>query len=257
MIARRYAVAAALFGALLTVPAAAQDGERVRVALGPQLTPSYPGADGVSLRPFIDVFRAKGDEPFVFEAADENFSIPLLTLDKLQFGPAIGFEGKRSRRDTDGMLPEVGFTVELGGFVQYALSDSLRLRGEVRQGVGGHHGLIANIGADYIARRGDDWLFSIGPRVTLTNDRYNRAFFAVAPGHAATGWPAYDAQGGLEAVGVTAGYLRQFGEHWGVYGYAKYDRLVGDAANSPVVARYGSKSQPSAGIALTYSFRRR
>jgi outer membrane protein len=257
MIARRHAVVAALLGSLWTVPAAAQDGERVRVALGPQLTPSYPGADGVSLRPFGDLSRAKGDEPFVFEAADDSFSVTLLTLDKLQIGPAIGFEGNRSGRDTDGALPGVGFTVEVGGFAQYDLGDSLRLRGEVRQGVGGHHGLVANIGADYVARRGDDWLFSIGPRVTLTNDRYNRAFFGVAPGQATSGLPAYDARGGVEAVGVTAGYLRQFGAHWGVYGYAKYDRLVGDAAGSPVVARYGSKDQPSVGLALTYSFRRR
>ena len=61
----------------------------------------------------------------------------------------------------------------------------------------------------------------------------------------------------VQAAGVVASYSRQLTPTWGVYGYAKYDRLVGDAADSPVVARYGSRSQPSAGLALTYTFTRR
>ena len=230
---------------------------RYRVALGPQMTPRYPGADGARLSPFVDVARAKGDEVFAFEAADESFGIPVLTTNGFAFGPAANLQGKRRSRDVGGVLDEVGFTVELGGFVQYALTPAVRLRAEVRQGIGGHEGLVANVGADYVARRGDDWLFSVGPRVTLANARYNRAYFGISPAAAArSGLPVYDPGGGIEAVGATAGYIKQFTPRWGVYGYAKYDRLVGDPADSPVVARYGSRDQLSGGIALTYSFRR-
>jgi len=238
--------------------ARAQEAEAPRrtcVGLGPQLVPQYPGADSFGLRPFVDVSRTRGDTPFAFEAPDESAGFPVLRGERLQFGPAIGFEGRRRSRDVGGRLPGVGFTVELGGFVQYALNDALRLRIEARQGIGGHNGLIGVVGGDYIVRDADRWLVSIGPRVTLSSARYNRAYFGVAAADALpAGLPAFHADGGVQAVGATAGVLRQLTPHWGVSGYAKYDRLVGDPGRSPVVRAFGSRSQPSAGLALTYTF---
>lgn len=241
------------------LPAAAQDAprepRRTRVTLGPQLVPSYPGSDSLGLRPFVDVSRTSGDTPFAFEAPDESAGFPVIRDGRFQFGPAIGFEGKRRSRDVGGALPKVGFTVELGGFAQYAVTDAVRLRAEVRQGIGGHKGLIGVVGGDYIARDGDRWLFSIGPRVTLSNGRYNRAYFGIAPVDAVrSGLPAFLAGSGIQAVGATAGLLRQLTPRWGAYGYAKYDRLVDDAGRSPVVRAFGSRNQLSAGVALTYTF---
>lgn len=243
-------------------PAVAQETEpreprRTRIGLGPQLVPSYPGADSVSLRPFIDVSRTRGDTPFAFEAPDESAGLPIVTTGGFQFGPAFGFEGRRRSGEVGGALPSVGFTVELGGFAQYAIGDSLRVRVEARQGLGGHKGLIGNVGADYIARDGDRWLFSIGPRVTLADARYHRAYFGVAPVDATvSGLPAFRADGGVQAIGATAGLLRQFTSRWGVYGYTRYDRLAGDPARSPVVRAFGSRNQLSGGLALTYTFGR-
>lgn len=250
--------ALALFAVAGALPAAGQEADaprRTRVGLGPQLVPQYPGADSFGLRPFVDVSRTRGDTPFAFEAPDESAGFPVLRSERFQFGPAIGFEGRRRSRDVGGRLPGVGRTVELGGFVQYALGDALRVRAEARQGIGGHKGLIGVVGADYIARDADRWLVSIGPRVTLSSARYNRAYFGIAAADALpSGLPAFRADGGVQAVGATVGALRQLTAHWGVSGYAKYDRLVGDPGRSPVVRAFGSRSQPSAGLALTYTF---
>ena len=233
---------------------AAPEPRRTRVALGPQLVPSYPGSNSVSVRPFVDVSRTRGDTPFAFEAPDESTGFPILRDEKFQFGPSLGFEGRRRSRDVGG-LPKVGFTVELGGFAQYALTDAFRVRAEVRQGIGGHKGLIGMVGADYVARDADRWLFSIGPRVTLSSGRYNRAYFGIAPADALpVGLPAFKADGGVQAVGATTGVLRQPTPRWGVSGYAKYDRLVADPGRSPVVRAFGSRNQLSGGLALTYTF---
>jgi MipA family protein len=241
-----------------TATAQEKEPRRTRVALGPQLVPSYPGADGVSLRPLIDVSRARGDAPFAFEAPDESAGTALLRTGPLSFGPTLNFEGKRRSRDVGGALPEVGFTVEWGGFAQYQLAPPVRLRAEVRRGIGGHRGWIGVVGADYVARDADRWLFSIGPRLTLADDRYHRAYFGVAAENAApSGLPAFDAKGGVQAAGVTAGFLRQLTPRWGLYSYAKYDRLVDDPARSPVVRRFGSRDQLSGGLAASYTFGRR
>lgn len=259
-ICARVAAAATVALSLAAGPAAAQESEeptRTRVGLGVQLVPSYPGADGVSVRPLVDVSRARGDTPFPFEAADESFGFSVIEFGSWSVGPAIGFEGSRTGEDVGTGLPKVGFTIEAGGFVQYDFSDNVRARLEVRQGLGGHKGLIANLGADYVARNGDDWLFSLGPRLTFTDNDYQDAYFSVAPeDSAAAGLPAYSADGGLQSVGLTAGFLRELSPRWGLYTYAKYDRLVSDAAASPIVRQYGSKDQISGGVALTYTFGR-
>ena len=72
------------------------------------------------------------------------------------------------------------------------------MRGELRKGLAGHQGWIGTAGADYVARSGDDWLFSIGPRVTWADHRYHEAYFSVAPAASApSGLPAYDADAGI------------------------------------------------------------
>ncbi len=241
------------------VPATAQEGgeeseKRTRLILGPQLSPSWPGADKFSVGPYVDFSRTR-DAEFIFEAPDESFGSPLVRSGNFAFGPAFGFIGKRKASDIGADLPKVGFSVEAGGFAQAHLTPAIRVRLEGRKGLSGHKGWVGEVSADYIAREGDDWLFSIGPRVTLGDAKYSRAYFGVTPAAALTsGLAAYDPGGGVQSVGVTAGYHRMLGRNWGIAVYGRYDRLVGDAADSPVVRQLGSRSQPSGGIALSYTF---
>ncbi|WP_336986874.1 MipA/OmpV family protein [Altererythrobacter aquiaggeris] len=255
--------ASACAAAVLAIPvgASAQDQDRgekrTRIAIGPQFVPSYPGSDKTSIRPLMDISRARDGEEFTFEAPDESFGFAIFRNDGLSIGPSLGLEGKRSSADVGGALPEVDFTFEVGGFVQYEAGENLRLRAEVRRGVNGHDGLIGVVGADFVARDGDNQVFSIGPRVTFSGENYQNAYFGVLPQDAGpSGLAAYDAGGGLQAVGATAGYIRQFTPRWGIMGYAKYDRLVGDPADSPVVSAFGSRDQFAGGIALSYTFGR-
>lgn len=235
-------------------PALAQDDEgpwRTRVTLGPALVPSYPGADDVSLAPIIEVARKRGDEPFDFEAPDQNAGFKLFGDDTFQVGPAFGFEDKRTLDDTDGLAPRVKFSFEAGGFVQYAPIEALRLRVEARKGVTGHKAFTGSVAADYVARDADRWLFSIGPRVTFSDGKYQRAYFGVPVGGLL---PAYRPGGGIQAVGGATSVRFSLGGRFGVLGYAKYDRLVDDAADSPLVRAIGSRDQYSGGVALSYTF---
>lgn len=248
----------AVLAILLAHPALAQEPEeprRTRVGLGLQVVPSYPGSDSVSLRPLFDISRERGDDPFEFEAPDESFGFAVLQGRGWAVGPALGLQGSRTGEDVGTDLPKVGFTVEVGAFAHYYFTENVRARAEVRRGLGGHEGWIGTIGGDYVARDDDDWLFSIGPRLTFADDNYQRAYFSVAPEDAAaSGLPAYSADAGLQSAGVTAGFLRQLSPRWGLYSYAKYDRLLGDAADSPIVRQYGSRDQLSGGLAFTYTF---
>lgn len=156
----------------------------------------------------LSVSRARGDDLFEFKAPDESFGFPLVRRGNFAFGPAIGFEGSRTAKDVGAPLPKVDFTVEAGAFAQYSISESFRVRAEVRKGLGGHKGLVSSIGADFVAREGDTWVFSVGPRVTIANREYQSAYFSVAPEDSVgSGLAAYSARGGIQSAGAAAGYI--------------------------------------------------
>jgi outer membrane protein len=200
---------------------------------------------------------ARGDAPFKFEAPDDGFGIEIVNTGGFAFGPVANFEDARTADDVGTALPEIDFSAEIGAVLKYELGNRFRIRGEVRKGVTGHKGWVGNLGADVIFRDGDRWLFSVGPRVTWSDDRYQDAWFGVAPEDSApSGLPAYDPDGGIHAYGATVSAITQLSTRWGLSGYAKYDRLTGDAADSPVVLTYGSRDQFSVGAGLTYTFGR-
>jgi outer membrane protein len=129
------------------------------------------------------------------------------------------------------------------------------LRAELRKGIGGHEGMVASIGGDYYWRDGDRYLFSIGPRLLLSDARYQRAWFGgSAEASVASGLPEYRPGGGLHAIAGTSGLTFQLNRDFGLFGFARYERLVGDAGRSPIVRELGSKSQVSGGLGLTYTF---
>ena len=245
--------------AILTVstPAAAQDEKdyRVRVGLGGQIKPAFIGADNYDVRPLFDFDLARGTNPFPFEAPDDNFDIRLFSKGGFSAGPSANIQGKRKNSDLGAPVGKVATTVEIGGFAEYQASESIRLRGDLRKGLGGHDGLVGSFGADRIWRDGDRYVFSIGPRVLVSDARFQRAYFGVDSEAAiATGLPTYRPKGGIYALAATSGLSYQFNPRWGLFGYARYERLIGDAAKSPIVRELGSRDQLSGGIGLNYTF---
>ncbi|MCW2382676.1 MULTISPECIES: MipA/OmpV family protein [unclassified Sphingobium] len=237
-----------------TASAKEKEPRRVRIAIGPEIQPSFPGADSLSVRPFLEGDIARGDEPFEFEAPDESFGIPVVSVGGFEVGPSMAVEGKRKADEVPGFV-KVNRSLELGGFVQMFLAPSFRLRADLRQGVTGHEALVGSVSADWIMRDGDRWLVSVGPRVTLGSGKHQRTWFGVSPAQAAaSGLPVFEAKGGVQSVGAAAGLIRQLDARWSLHGYARYDRLVGDAADSPVVRAYGARDQFSGGLALGYTF---
>jgi outer membrane protein len=253
----RRAAASILLATILASPALGQElheERRVRVGVGAQVVPSFPGAEDVTVQPMFEFGLARGGRQFRFSAPDDSFGISLVD-GAFRIGPAVNFKASRKPSDLGAPLRKVKTTIEGGAFAQYQISDSFRIRAEARKGLGGHDGWIGDVGADYIVRDGDKYVFSIGPRVTVANARYQRAYFGVTPEESlVSGLPVYRPSSGVTAVGATSGLLYQFTPRWGMFSYAKYERLIDDAGRSPVVRQLGSRDQFSGGLGLTYTF---
>ncbi|HEY7005967.1 MAG TPA: MipA/OmpV family protein [Sphingomicrobium sp.] len=250
-----------LISAVALIPAwsaaNAQDADdlRVRVGLGAQLHPEYVGADGTSVGPLFHVNTARGTNEFGFGAPDDSPSIALLSTDGFSFGPAGNIEGRRKESDVGAPVGSVSRTFEAGAFAQYVFGDSFRIRAELLKGINGHEGLVGELAADKVWRDGDRYVVSIGPRVIFSDSRYQRAYFGVSPAASlASGLPEYRPSGGVHGVAAASGVSYSLNDRWGLFGFARYERLVGDAAKSPIVRDLGSRNQLSGGIGLNYTF---
>jgi len=250
-----------LIGLAATLPAwtavNAQDSRdiRVRVGAGAQLRPEYVGADGTSVGPLFHVNIAKGTKQFAFGAPDDSPGIAVTSANGLSFGLAGNYEGRRKESDVGAPVGGIKQTIEAGAFAQYEWKDSFRVRAELLKGINGHEGLLGTISADKIWREGDRYVISVGPRVLFSDGRYQRTYFGVSPAvAAATGLPGYRPGRGIYAVAAAAGMTYALNDRWGVFGFGRYERLVGDAAKSPIVRQFGSRNQLSAGAGVNYTF---
>ena len=227
---------------------------RIRPGIGAQVRPEYPGADKKEVAPYLKFSIARGDNPFGFGAPDDAFGIGLLSIGPLRAGPAVNIQSGRKDSEVGKPLGEVKRTIEAGGFAEVLILDQFRLRADLRKGINGHEGMVGSLGADQIWRNGDRYVFSIGPRLLYSDSRYQRAFFGVTPeAAAASDLPIYRPGGGFHAVAAAAGMHYALGRPLGLFGYARYERLIGDAAKSPVVEELGSRNQMSAGLGLSYT----
>lgn len=228
---------------------------RIRVMLGPQFNPAFPGDDRMRLSPIVSIAKARGDDPFPFGAPGDGNALTLIHAGRFEAGPMFQLTGKRDADNLGGGLPRVSRSLEPGVFAQVWPVDAIRLRADVRHGVTGHNGLISQLAADYVARDGDRWLVSLGPRVQLSDRRYQRAWFGVDADTAArTGLARFDPSGGAHAVGATGRAIVALDRRWSVQAVGRWDRLIGDAGASPIIGRADSRNQVSAGLALGYTF---
>lgn len=228
----------------------------VTLSLSAEVTPEYPGAKTLTFAPIPSIDYRRVGAPLPFEPPDQSVGLGLLgRRDGFDFGPVGNIRLRRSEKDVGAPVGNVGFTVEAGAFVQVWLGPNIRLRAEGRKGIGGHNGLLGDLSADLVIRDDDRTIFSVGPRLHLANDEFEDAYFGISPAaSAATGIPVYRPGGGLYGVGVLTSIVHQLSPAWGVTAYAAYDRLVGGAAASPIVGRFGSPDQLSAGLGITYTF---
>ena len=252
---KRFLIAAAILCPAGAAHAQDSDDLRVRVGLGAQLQPEFVGADDTEIAPLLDLDFARGSNEFAFEAPDYRFGLPVVSTGGFSFGPAAGIASSRKESDVGAAVGKVSTSIEVGAFASYEIAKAIHLRAEVVKGLGGHKGIVGQVGADAVWRDGDRYVFSVGPRLLFSNARYQRAYFEVTPEAAlATGLPAYRPGGGIHGIAAASGLSYQFTPRFGLFGFARYERLVGDAADSPIVRELGSRNQLSGGAGLSYTF---
>lgn len=242
----------AVLFALAALPAQAQ--ERVfNFALrgGGSVTPDYPGASSYGAGP------------------DIGFTFGALQWGRVNIGNGIGAEpptglalrgafryiGTREAADNPELagLRDLNAAVELGFGLIYR-ETNWQAHAEVRRGFDGHEGVAGTLGADLIFRPDTRWTITAGPRVNFGNREYASTYFGVTPAEAAASqFGAFNAGGGVLGAGVSVEATYQFNNDWAVQGAIRYEKLLNDAADSPIT-QLGSDDQWSVRIGLSRAF---
>lgn len=237
---------------LLAAPAAAQPfGElgyvfSADMGLGVSYGPDYLGADDTGASPWL-ILR-NGSLTRQQAGGGE-------TTDGFSVVPSFGYIGRREAADHDALagMNDISRAGEIGFLAAY---DQGPARGYValRQGFGGHSAVVGEFGARYRFMPTDQLTLSPRAEARFGSDDFTQTYFGVTTDEAATsGYAAYAPDGGIYAasLGLEARYA--VNDDFAVIGEVKYTRLIGDAADSPVVQ---DKSQPSVrlGVVRRFSF---
>lgn len=213
--------------------------------------PRYPGSDSLRTLALPDVSITLGRTLFASFATGigarlvDDHGIALGVLAR----PDLGRRASDLAANLPG-LSRISAAPELGGFAEFALGKSVTLRGEVRKAIGGHDGVVGDLSLSWVRPVGSRVVLIVAPSLRVADARFMRAYFGVPTGLSLTPWHA---GAGLERAGVMGTALVRVGPRVGLALSLRYDRLLGDAADSPVSqGAHGSANQLGAFASLRY-----
>ncbi|MDZ7628321.1 MAG: MipA/OmpV family protein [Parvularculaceae bacterium] len=239
------------------------EGWSVSLGAGAVFGPIYQGADDYGLSVFPDIRLAYGDR--FFASVPEGLGANLINTPSWKAGPIARIRFGRDddnggspfllTGETDDLagLGDIPAAAELGGFVEHR-NGAFRLRAETRRGFGAHQGIIGDLSARY-ARRFASTLVTAGPTATFATADYVDRYFGIDAGQSlASGLPAFDPDGGLVSYGAGVTAVRPLNRRVTAAFIANYERIAGDAADSPIVRDLGDADQVTAILSLSYRF---
>ncbi|WP_210527169.1 MipA/OmpV family protein [Rubellimicrobium arenae] len=242
-----------LLAALAPLPALAQSyppsgGNRVALTLGVGVAavPDYFGSDEA-----VPEFDFRVIAPYLrfgrFSVGRED---PTARPEGFGFRGSFRYIPERSSEDHDELagLPDVDRTFELGGGLSYA-QRNWETFAVARYGFGGHEAWVGELGLNVIAQPTERLTLRAGPRVLIGSGDYADAYFSVP--EATPSLAAYDADGGVLSSGLEAVATYQLTDVWGLRARVRYERLMNDAADSPIT---GEDDQITASLLVTRRF---
>lgn len=234
----KFALALAVTTVLGAAPLQAQTALNLSLdaGIGVDLGPKYPGADDGRTSPWLILRNGAADE-------GAGFSI----------SPSFGLKGKRDASDGDALagLDEIDRAVELGLRLGYGFG-ATSTYASIRRGFGGHEGITGAVGAKYRTELSPELTLWSGVEAVYGNGSFNDTYFGVTSAEsAASGLPEAAIGSGFNEAAVTFEARYALNDQTALLGELRYARLIGDAADSPVVQE---EYQPSLRLGLVRRF---
>lgn len=219
--------------------------------------PKYEGSDAYEIvgAPLIyPVFSSTSDNTFTINGVDD-IRWRILNNQGFEAGVLGGYAFGRDQ--DDGLLlsglgdVDGGFVA--GAFVGYRIGTAL-FDVSYHHIVSGDTGGFFRLGVSNKFQMSRQFSAKVRVGTTYANDDYMADYFGITAAQSASsaaGLAAFNTDAGFKDVHVHLGVTYDVTERWSLLGGIGYKRLIGDAADSPIVE---SEDQFSATFGLTYRF---
>lgn len=252
----------AAFAVLAALPAAAQSpsdpglfGDHWQVGGLVYVLPKFEGARSYQVTGFPFIAPAGlGDSGIVQIRGADDVRFRVLQFGNFELGPLAGYRFGRDEGDSARLtgMGDIDGGLVLGAFATYRTGPLAFSVSYHQQATGDDTGGLVRFGAEASTRLSPAVKLMASLGTNYATDDYMTAFFGVnALQSAASGLPVYHPSAGFKDVYVGATAAIDLSDRWTLLLIGRYSRLIGDAADSPVVE---TENQFYGGAALSYKF---
>jgi len=210
-------------------------------------------------------YQFEGSQRYILLLGPQ-LSLNLLNDSNWRAGPLIKYRSARDsnvNNNTVSQMDKVDSAIEGGVFLQYKLPLSdvplhqMTFGGDVE---GGKNGTEAHLQAMYYQPFSKTLIGNIGVGMTYGNNKFMETYFGVTSAHDISLYPSlggqpYNASSGVVGWNIPFGLSTFLNQNWLLSAGGRYERLVSDAKNSPVVDQSGNANQWIGGVGLAYVFK--
>ncbi len=213
--------------------------------------PDYEGSDEMELKPLPFISLGYGR----FSIGPDKIGVSAWEGERASLGLSLGYGGGRDPDDIDsGALDgfaEIDDAALLGLEFDYDLGSVKTFVG-IERYLGESDGTSLELGLRRETMVSERLMFSASASATVSDSNYMETYFGVAQADAlASGYGAYEAGAGLRRLDVSFNAIYALREDWTLIGEVGFGKLIGDAADSPIVL---DDVQPNALLALAFRF---
>jgi outer membrane protein len=237
------------------------EGMSFTLGAGVGAAPDYEGSEDYELVPLWNLRIANLYHPRTFvQVIGPRLRSNFLPSDHWRLGLSGQFIKERDDVENDQVddLEKVDPALMLGVIAGYDfLADSrqdLFVEIDARQDVANDNGLLATVRGGYGGRLSQTWRLDASVGSTWASEDYMSSYFGIDAADAArSGLDQFNADEDFKDVSVGGALTYQY-ERLSVSLLANYARLIGDAADSPVVDDVGDENQFFGGALVNYMF---
>lgn len=229
---------------------------------GASVEPSYEGGRDhvVDPLPYFDAswYDINGRER-MFVSVDDGAGIDVLSTGKWTAGPLLFWRPGRGVSDSSDLrgLDYVESSFQGGAFVEYDPHDCCDIFLRVRHDIlSDSNGTFVDLGGEVNAPIAEKhWYAGLKVVSTWANNSGLQPMFGITPAQSTTsGLTAYKPDSGFRDISLQPSLTYQFNETWATQFFVNYERLLGPAADSPLIRNRGTPDQFSGGLLLLFHF---
>lgn len=181
-------------------------------------------------------------------------------------GPLLNYRDKRDDKVQDpvvSQMTEIDAKIEAGAFLQYNMKLSEKRMHQMvfsTDLAASSYGTVGHLRMMYWQPFSETLVGNVGVGMTYANNKWTDTYFGVFGAQNIALYPvalagkAYNPGSDVTGITIPFGMSKILSREWMVSAGARYEKLQGDARDSPVVALHGDSTQWIYGMAISYLF---